>query len=105
MIFDLATFLINLERTLLNPQAWLLAGSGATLRQTFVQSYLDGNEDGIALPLASAAEFMVLRRWGDLGLGPRSRVGHHRFPLSPPRFQAGRQDEPAPPAGPCARPG
>jgi hypothetical protein len=84
VLFDLATFLINLERTLLKPQAWLLAGSGATLRQTFIRSYLDGREDAIELPLAWEQLFMILRIWADLrarAASPRSDMIDFYFRL------------------------
>ncbi len=69
VIYDLATFLIHLELMLLTPLGWPLAGFGATLRRTFVRSYLDGSEDAIALPLAWLQLFKVLERWGDLRAG------------------------------------
>ncbi len=65
VIFDLATFLIHLELMLLTPLGWPLARFGARLRETFLQSYLDGSEEAIALPLAWLQLFKVLKRWSD----------------------------------------
>ena len=63
MVFDLATFLNELELRLCYPSGWRLLACRLRLRQAFLSNYPQGNEQVMDLPLTWVRLYMLLAKW------------------------------------------